>query len=155
MVPRRVLVIGQSQPLLLRRLDRRLCFLGGARAALAVYGRRVRKDPKSHCLRPTPIGIMSQYKMMQLMIGPLIVVCPGASAQVSPCIKAALPTCSLMTCLCIHCPTRSPWHDSETSGAGAAVWPGSTVACMWCVRLGYKNCNRRLQAPLCVHSSPF
>ena len=26
---------------------------------------------------------------------------------------------------------------------------------MWCIRFGYKNCNRRLQAPIWVHSSPF
>ena len=46
-------------------------------------------------------------------------------------------------------------HGGGTSEAGAAVWPGSTVACMWCIGLGYKNCNHRLQAPICVHSSPF
>ena len=48
-----------------------------------------------------------------------------------------------------------PGTTVENSDAGTAVWPGSTVAGMWCVGLGYKNCNRRLQAPICVHSSPF
>ena len=44
LVLHRVLVSGPSQPLLLRRLDARLQFLGGARQALAVDARRVRKD---------------------------------------------------------------------------------------------------------------
>ena len=34
-------------------------------------------------------------QLLQLMIGPVFVKGPGASAQVSPCIKAALSTCCL------------------------------------------------------------
>ena len=30
------------------------------------------------------------FLILQLVIGPLIIVVPGASAQVSPCIKVAL-----------------------------------------------------------------
>ena len=42
---------------------------------------------------------------------------------------------------------RSGRHDSGTSDAGTAGWPGSTVAGMWCVGLGYKNCNRASTPP--------
>ena len=44
LVLRRVYVPDQSQPLLLRRLDARLHFLGGARPAFAVDAKRVRGE---------------------------------------------------------------------------------------------------------------
>ena len=51
----------QSQPLRLRHLDGRLPFLGGAGQALAVDGKRVRKDVTGLTKQPKEVFIIYGY----------------------------------------------------------------------------------------------
>ena len=49
---------------------------------------------------------------------------------------------------------RSARCDGETTSRSAGG-PSSTVACVWGIRLGHKDCNQGLQTPVCIHSAPI